>query len=79
MLLFHLHTRHHIAFSLFCCQGDAKTSALPKQLNNQEEKPQQPIGEFESVSSPGGRGSLTVPCVPTWGRGERPQKTEKEM
>ena len=46
------HTHKSHTFCLFCFQGDAKTSALSKQLHNQEEKP---IGEFESGSFEGGK------------------------
>lgn len=47
MFVFLLQVHHHISFSLWCCQGDAKGCALSKQLNNQEERLTQSSGEFE--------------------------------
>uniref|UniRef100_A0A668A0H2 T cell activation RhoGTPase activating protein b n=1 Tax=Myripristis murdjan TaxID=586833 RepID=A0A668A0H2_9TELE len=40
---FLLCAHHNFPFSLFCCQGDAKISAQPKQLYNQEDRLSQPI------------------------------------
>lgn len=63
--MFLLHTHHRITFYLFCCQGDAKTSAPSKQLHNQEDKLTQPIGEFESQMAVlvGGGAPLSVQRV----------------